>query len=194
MPERWETLRILRDAPARPLPVPVRFEPTDRSPGRSPVHPQRTDMVGPDLGWPALERIREGSSPAFLSIFWVTRQPRLFVAFAHNERAERVARFLRGSLGQLGVKVYRAMDHPHPGESIPARIIAAIEWADAIVILWSDRAGRSEVVRWEYDEDIARGTKTCLVKFPRVEPPEDWPPVSSSCLFPESHSPRGSQG
>ena len=171
MPGRWETLRILRDAPARPLPVPVRFEPTDRSPGRLRVPPQRTDIVGPDLGWPALERIREGSSPAFLSTFGVTRQPRLFVAFAHNERAEGLARCLRGNLGQLGVKVHRAMDHPHPGESIPARIIAAIEWADAIVILRSDRASRSEMVRWEYDEDIARGTKTMLGKVPACRAP-----------------------
>lgn len=104
------------------------------------------------------------------------RQPRLFLAFSHNTRAERVARVLRDRLSRLGIEVYRAMDDPRPGESIQARILQAIDWADAIVILWSELASRSEMVRWEYHQAVARGKKPCLVKFPGVDPPEEWPP------------------
>ncbi len=67
------------------------------------------------------------------------------------------------------------MDDPHPGESIPQRILTAIEWADAIVILWSEAASQSEMVRWEFDQATSRGKKPCLVKFPGVDPPADWP-------------------
>ncbi len=68
------------------------------------------------------------------------------------------------------------MDDPHPGESIQERILRAVDWADAIVILWSELASRSEMVRWEYDQAVARGKKPCLVKFPGVDPPSDWLP------------------
>jgi hypothetical protein len=82
---------------------------------------------------------------------------------------------LRDNLNRLGIEIYRAIDDPHPGESIQNRILRAIGWADGIVILWSDMASKSAMVRWEYEQAVALGKRPCLVKFPGVDPPADWP-------------------
>jgi hypothetical protein len=104
-------------------------------------------------------------------------RPLLFIAFSHNKLAKKVADQLVLEMEyRRKVRAYRAIDDPRPGESITGKIHGAIDRADGIAILWSEKASKSARVRDEYRYAKSVGRNPCLIRFPGVALPEDWDP------------------
>ncbi len=108
-----------------------------------------------------------------------TDRPRLFIS--HQWRDKQVAERLAGDLEEFA-EVWIDYRGLRPGDPIQATIDRALEEVDAMLVVWTENARRSDGVRKEIERCVATGVRLipCIFEYdaqgrphPPLEPPLD---------------------
>jgi len=78
-----------------------------------------------------------------------THPPKIFISYAWENQP--LARQLQRDLQNDGVEVFVDYAQLKGGDSLPARISAALDWCDTLVLLWSKDAAQSRWVAREWE-------------------------------------------
>jgi hypothetical protein len=99
-----------------------------------------------------------------------------FLSFKHGLPDEDISDRLRIELRALNVSVMRLKDTPPlAGSLLSKEIEIRVSGGAALITLWSSRAQGAYWVGRERAIAKEAGLEECLVLFPGVEPPSDWP-------------------
>lgn len=104
--------------------------------------------------------------------------PLVFLAYRIDNGGEcdLLSQKLKVDLRARVVTVHRGADRSPAGELIEDHVFPEIERSDGVMILWSEPARTSAWVNAEYRYAQRIGRRICLVQFPGIDPPDDWPP------------------
>jgi hypothetical protein len=78
-----------------------------------------------------------------------TDSPKVFISYAWKNQP--IAKQLQRDLQRDGVEVFVDYEKITGGDSLPARISAALEWCNTLVLLWSAEAAKSYYVSQEWE-------------------------------------------
>ncbi|MCG3157876.1 MAG: Hercynine oxygenase [bacterium] len=78
-----------------------------------------------------------------------SNSPKVFISYAWKNQA--TARQLQRDLQRDGIEVFVDYEKIVGGDSLPARISAALDWCDTIILLWSQEAAQSYWVAQEWE-------------------------------------------
>lgn len=78
-----------------------------------------------------------------------SNSPKIFISYAWKNQA--TARQLQRDLQRDGIEVFVDYEKIVGGDSLPARISAALDWCDTIILLWSQGAAKSYWVAQEWE-------------------------------------------
>jgi hypothetical protein len=104
--------------------------------------------------------------------------PLVFVGYRidYGGESDLLSQKLKLDLGARGVTLQRGADRSPAGEMIEAHVFPDIERSDGLMLLWSAPARTSAWVNAEYTYARSIGRRICLLQFPGVDPPDEWPP------------------
>lgn len=90
-----------------------------------------------------------------------THHPKVFISYAWENQA--LARQLQRDLQNDSIDVFIDYDKISVGDSLPARISAALDWCDTLVLLWSKDAAQSRWVarEWECADQLEKRIIPC---------------------------------
>jgi len=90
-----------------------------------------------------------------------SHSPKVFISYAWENQP--LARQLQGDLQNDGVDVFIDYDKISGGDSLPARISAALDWCNTLVLLWSKDAAQSRWVarEWECADQLEKRIIPC---------------------------------
>lgn len=99
-----------------------------------------------------------------------------FLSFKHGPPDEFISDRLRSELPELNVAVVRLKDAPPlAGDSLSGRIEQRVTEGVALITLWSARSIGAYWVQREREFARQQGLEECLVLFPKISLPGDWP-------------------
>jgi len=78
-----------------------------------------------------------------------TDSPKVFISYAWKNQT--TARQLQRDLQRDGIEVFVDYEKIAAGDSLPARISAALDWCDILILLWSQEAAQSYWVAQEWE-------------------------------------------
>jgi len=90
-----------------------------------------------------------------------TNAPKVFISYAWENQP--LARQLQRDLQNDGIEVFVDYQEIKGGDSLPARISAALDWCDTLVLLWSKEAAQSRWVarEWECADQLEKRIIPC---------------------------------
>jgi hypothetical protein len=74
--------------------------------------------------------------------------PKVFISYAWKNQP--VAKQLQRDLQRDGVEVFVDYEKISGGDSLPARISAALDWCNTLILLWSADSAESYYVKQEW--------------------------------------------
>lgn len=90
--------------------------------------------------------------------------PRIFISYAWKNQP--LAKKLQRDLQRDGIEVFVDYEKISGGDSLPARISAALDWCNTLILLWSEDAAHSYYVaqEWECAFHLQRRIIPCVLE------------------------------